>query len=234
MELLSMKTNDFKPNRQRPIRAALVAACMAGVLCIGPVSAQEAELVEILRSARSGDVTPISPSGPPIITTTNVLETVLVEGDVLWLGVVNEPVLSMERAEIAKGGAIHHPLLGELKLVGKTLEQAQLMIHEILAADYLVDPRVSLRIIEYAHYEFSVVGQVQRQGNYSLPRNREIEVPQALMLAGGPTRLGSRSAEVDRIVDGERKTISVDLRPGRGEPVKVRHGDTIRMGERWF
>lgn len=229
-----MKANDSSPIQPRVMPTAWVGAFVSGLLCLGCVTGQEVDLSEILRNVRSGEVTPISPAGPPIITTTNVLETVLVEGDVLWLGVVNEPVLSMERAEIAMGGAIHHPLLGELKVVGKTLEQAQRMIHELLAADYLVDPRVSLRILEYAHYEFSVVGQVQRQGNYSLPRNREIEVPQAIMLAGGPTRLGSKNAEVERTVGGERKTITVNLRSTRDEPVKVRHGDVIRMGERWL
>jgi protein involved in polysaccharide export with SLBB domain len=229
-----MKTNVMKRVMGRFSRTGWAAVLLAVGFCLGQAAAQEAGLDDIIRSARSGELTTINRSGPPIITTTNILETVLVEGDVLRLLVVNEPVLSMEQAEIAMGGAIHHPLLGELKLAGKTLEQAQRMIHDLLAADYLVDPRVNLRILEYAHYEFSVVGQVQRQGNFSLPRNRQIEVPQAIVLAGGPTRLGTTRVDVERIVDGEQTSIRVDLRPGRGESVKVRHGDVIRMGERRF
>jgi protein involved in polysaccharide export with SLBB domain len=232
MEILDMKTIRFEGIWRRLVPTGGVWLLTAALIGIGQASAQEADLVDILQSVRSSEVTTIAHAGPPIITTTNILETVLVEGDVLWLGVVNEPILSMDRAEIAAGGAIHHPLLGELTLVGKTLEQAQRMIREILAADYLVDPRVSLRILDYARYEFSVVGEVRKQGNFALPRNRSIEVPQAIVLAGGPTRLGSTRAEVDRV--GEPKPIRVDLRPGRGEPVMVRHGDVIRIGERWF
>jgi protein involved in polysaccharide export with SLBB domain len=232
MELLDMKTIYSEGIWQRLVPTGEVCVLTIALIGIGPVLAEEPDLVEIMQSVRSSELTTIAPAGPPIITTTNILETVLVEGDVLWLGVVNEPILSMDRAEIAAGGAIHHPLLGEVTVVGLTLEQAQRMIHEILAADYLVDPRVSLRILDYARYEFSVVGEVRKQGNFALPRNRRVEVSQAIVLAGGPTRLGSTRAEVDRV--GEPKPIRVDLRPGRGEPVMVRHGDVIRIGERWF
>jgi polysaccharide biosynthesis/export protein len=232
-----MKRISGERRRQTWILFAWSGLLAAGLVwSLAAASPSEADLSVLLRDGIrvSEEPTVISPVGPSIVTNTNLLETVLEEGDILILNVVNEPILSMNPAEIARGGAIHHPLLGELKVVGKTLEQAERMIRQILAEDYLVDPRVSLLIQEYARYEFSVVGEVRQQGNFALPRNREIEVPQAIVLAGGPTRLGSTRATVERMEKGEQKSIRVDLRPGRGEPVKVRHGDTIRVGERWF
>jgi polysaccharide biosynthesis/export protein VpsN len=194
---------------------------------------QEIDPAEVLRTAIQEDREPgVREAGPRIVTTENVMETVLEEEDVLELLVVGEPLLSMDRAPIAKGGAIHHPLLGEVKVAGNTLEEARRKIYEILLEDYLVDPRVSLRIVDYAPYEFTVTGEVRSPHNFSLPRNREIDVAQAIVLAGGTTRLGSSRALVERTVDGERTTIRVDLR--KGDPVKVRHGDVIRVGERVF
>jgi polysaccharide export outer membrane protein len=90
------------------------------------------------------------------------MSVVLEEGDVLRIIVLGDPILTMEQAPINKGGAILHNVLKELKVAGKTLKEAQDMIHDILARDYLVDPSVTLSIIEYANYEFSVFHGTRR------------------------------------------------------------------------
>jgi protein involved in polysaccharide export with SLBB domain len=221
----------------RPAKLRLACALVFSLVWVGSVAAQDRDPVEILRSfdettaARSQSG---GSAGPLMTTDEELKKTVLQERDVLRVYVVGELILSMDQAGIARGGAIHHPLLGELKVAGKTLGEAEKMIHEILLADYLVDPRVSLEIVEYAPYEFTVAGEVRNPATFTVPRNREIDVAQAILMAGGPTRLGASRATVERVVDGERTTIQVDLRAGRADPVKVRHRDIIRLGERWF
>jgi polysaccharide export outer membrane protein len=221
----------------QPAKLRLACTLLFSLIWVGSVAAQDRDPVEILRSfdETTAATSQSGGSAGPLMTTDEELKkTVLQERDVLRVYVVGELILSMDQAGIARGGAIHHPLLGELKVAGKTLGEAEKMIHEILLADYLVDPRVSLGIVEYAPYEFTVAGEVRNPATFTVPRNREINVAQAILMAGGPTRLGASRATVERVVDGERTTIQVDLRAGRADPVKVRHGDIIRLGERWF
>jgi polysaccharide export outer membrane protein len=232
-----MRSNDSFDSRRGRCRIAQWLLMAGTLLLAGPLTAQESDaLLEALRAAQIEEPTAPRPAslGPRIVTTENVLDTVLEEADVLELIVVGEPVLSMQRAVVAKGGAIHHPLLGEIRVVGRKLEEARRMIHNSLLQDYLVDPRVSLTIVDYAKYEFSVTGEVRSPANYTLPRNREIDVGQAIILAGGPTRLGSSKAVVERLVGSEKKVIRVDLNDRRAKPEMVRHGDKITVGERVF
>jgi polysaccharide export outer membrane protein len=140
----------------------------------------------------------------------------------------------MEQAPINKGGAILHNVLKELKVAGKTLKEAQEMIHDILAQDYLVDPSVTLSIIQYASYEFSVLGEVKQPGTYSLPRNKKVDMVQAIAMAGGPTRLGSAKVTVERLLsNGQQKILKVDTdKPSSSEIVHPE--DKIKVGEKFW
>ena len=131
------------------------------------------------------------PARQLVVDVRDVMSVVLEEGDVIRISVLNDPIMSMDEALINKGGAILHDVLKELKVAGKTLKEAQEMIHGILAADYLVDPTVTLTIVKYANYEFSVLDEVHPPGTYSLPRDKKIDISQAIAMAGGPTRVGS-------------------------------------------
>jgi len=140
--------------------------------------------------------------------------------------------MSMNEALINKGGAILHDVLKELKVAGKTLKEAQEMIHGILAADYLVDPTVTLTIVKYANYEFSVLDEVLRPGTYSLPRDKKIDISQAIAMAGGPTRVGSSKVTIERLEGNDRKTLKVDV--SKPNDVIVQPDDKIKVGEKFW
>jgi polysaccharide export outer membrane protein len=201
-------------------------------------AAETTELVEQLRTATASEAAgkPSDDSvGPQIINVEDVMAVVLEEGDILELRVFGDDLFSAPKATVEKGGALLLPLLGEVKVAGLTLAQAKAKIHKILSDDYLVDPRLSLNIVEYAKYQFSIKGEVRVPGTFLVPRNQELDVAQAIVSHGqGVTRLGSTKAVVERIVNGQKTTLRVDLGDKRGAPVKIRPKDTITVGERIF
>jgi protein involved in polysaccharide export with SLBB domain len=168
-----------------------------------------------------------------VVDVRDVMSVVLEEGDVIRISVLNDPILSMDKALINKGGAILHDVLKELRVAGMTLKEAQEMIHEILAKDYLVDPTVTLTIVSYADYQFSVLDEVNRPGTFSMPRDKKIDISQAIAMAGGPTRVGSSKVVVERLENGIRRAIKVDTsKPNNNEFVQP--DDKIKVGEKFW
>lgn len=206
---------------------------LTGVLGLAGIGSATAQQVTSAAGPRlpSGIEDP-QPPRKLVVDVRDVMSVVLEEGDVIRISVLNDPILSMDKALVNKGGAILHDVLKELKVAGKTLKETQEMIHEILAADYLVDPRVTLTIIKYADYEFSVLGEVNRPGTYSLPRDKQIDISQAIAMASGPTRVGSSKVIVERLEDGQRKELKVDV----SKPINVfvQPDDKIKVGEKFW
>ena len=166
---------------------------------------------------------------------TNVLEP----GDAIELRIYQEDDLNLPRVVIGRDGIIAHPLLGPLEVGGKTVERAREMIRDILAKDYLVDPRVTLTIVEYARRSFTILGHVVRPGSYDVPRNESIDLPRAIAIAGGYTRLGSPSRiTVQRVVNGEKQVLKPDadamVKDKNAKPFPILPGDIIEVGEKIF
>ena len=166
---------------------------------------------------------------------TNVLEP----GDAIELRIYQEDDLNLPRVVIGQDGTIAHPLLGSLEVGGKTIERARDMIRDILAKDYLVDPRVTLTIVEYARRSFTILGHVVRPGSYDVPRNESIDLPRAIAIAGGYTRLGSPSRiTVQRVVNGEKQVLKPDadamVKDKNAKPFPILPGDIIEVGEKIF
>ena len=72
-----------------------------------------------------------------------------------------------------------------------------------------------------------VQGQVARTGEY--PIRPGMTVQQVIVLAGGPTDLGSdRRIEIQRVVNGKKTTIKAKLDD------QVRGGDIVNVPKRWL
>jgi len=142
-------------------------------------------------------------------------------------------------ASISENGALTMPLLGSVPIAGKTPEEARDTIRERLAKDYLVDPQVSLTVVEYAKRLFTVMGEVQRPGTYEIPHDQSVNVLQAIAMAGGFTRLGAASkVVVHRIEGSEKKVYHIDAgamaQNEKLDPFPIIPGDTITVLERMF
>src|SRR5438105_8044371 len=66
-------------------------------------------------------------------------------------------------------GNLSLPLLGSVHLGGLTLAQAASRITELYGRDYLVNPKVNITLVGYAKRRFTILGQINRPGNYEMP-----------------------------------------------------------------
>lgn len=108
-------------------------------------------------------------------------------GDKLQVAVWNEPDLQKEIL-VAPDGSIAFPLVGELSVVGKSIDQLRQEISERLSK-YIAEPIVTVTIQEVLGNKVYVIGQVNRPGQFVV--NPMVDVMQALSMAGGTTPYAS-------------------------------------------
>jgi polysaccharide export outer membrane protein len=137
------------------------------------------------------------------------------KGDTLKVFVLGEPDLSIELT-VDDDGSVFYPLLGELSVGGMTANEVMQMLTRRLSGDYLVAPRISVRVTGYG--KIYLEGEVQNPGAY--PFVPGLTVRQAIALAGGFTDLASR-----------RKIYRITETDSEGQRRKVTLSDTIAPGD---
>jgi protein involved in polysaccharide export with SLBB domain len=149
---------------------------------------------------------------------------ILAPGDRIQITVFGETDLSME-VRLDDSGTLSYPFLGELLIEGHTVSQVEQTITTGLRGPYLVNPVVTVSIVEYR--PFFVYGEVTEQG--SIPYQPRLTVERAIALAGGFTERGSRNKiEVIRENDDTRTPQAIELSD------RVRPGDVITVGQSFF
>ena len=110
---------------------------------------------------------------------------------------------------IDKNGEIEMPVLGRIKVSGKTrLEVADLIKYRILAGQLLADPTV---LVEYFDMSFYALGEIGHNGRVSIPRDN-VTIMEAISLAGDLTISGRRdNVMVLRTENGKQTPYFVDL-----------------------
>ena len=126
-------------------------------------------------------------------------------------------------------GKISIPLIQDVVAEGKTAPQLAANIQEALSA-FIVNPEVSVVVLQVNAPKFYMIGYVARPGTY--PLRSDTSVLQALALAGGFTQFASpRSIKLIRAVDGKqevRKINYYDIIDDGGEGnYLLKSGDTI-------
>ncbi len=157
--------------------------------------------------------------------------------DVVKIKVFQEDDLTTE-FRLAKDGTGTFPLLGGINLGGKTVDEAAATIRDLLGKDYLVNPQVTLTVVEYSKRRFMVLGQVQKPGSYDIPSEESVTLLQAIAMAGGFTRLAVQSKVTITRTSGGKKTVSVDVKSAANDPgtkpFEILPDDTIIVSERVF
>lgn len=158
--------------------------------------------------------------------------------DTLDVSVYQQPDLAT-RVNLDDRGMVMLPLLGPVKLGGLTLEQATLLVHDLYDKDYLVDPKVTLQVFQFAVLRYTILGQVQRPGSYEFPANEKLNLLDGIAMAGGYTRLAQASkVTLQRNVKGQLKVFNLDAesmaKDQHTKPFNILPGDTITVGERIF
>jgi polysaccharide biosynthesis/export protein len=88
--------------------------------------------------------------------------------------------------EVHSDGTIDYPLIGDLKVEGKSVSQVKEELTHILGKDFLVDPEISVDIQEYGSQWVTILGEVRNSGRYSFKRS--MRLIDLLAEAGGVTR----------------------------------------------
>jgi polysaccharide export outer membrane protein len=156
----------------------------------------------------------------------NVLERVyrIGVGDRLKVVVFGEPDLSGE-LEVGAAGNISMPLLGEVPVKGKTIQDLTETITVELDGAYLKDPKVSVEVLNFR--SFFVHGEVKGGGEYAFKNG--LTVQDAVAMAGGYSYRADQSyVELRREGAAEAVAVALDA------PVPVLPGDNIRVPERFF
>jgi polysaccharide export outer membrane protein len=165
-------------------------------------------------------------------------EYILRPGDVVQVKVYQEEDLA-SLSRIGRDGNISLPLVGAVNVVSNTVERATAAIRELLAKDYLVNPQVTLTVVEFAKRRFTVLGQVQHSGTFDMPADDSVSLLQAIATAGGYTRIGNPSKiTVQRTTGTESKVFKLDAEAmARNKSEKnfdVLPDDVIVVGEKWL
>lgn len=142
-------------------------------------------------------------------------------------------------ARISDDGKINFPLIGDVVVTGKTEQQAARLIRDRLQARFLVDPQVTVTVVQPNKRLFTVLGQVQRPGTYRFPDREALNLIQVIGIAGGYTRLADLGRITVKRTEGGRDVVfRLDAkRMARDQSTKaflVVPGDLITVGERAF
>ncbi|MGM0564435.1 MAG: polysaccharide biosynthesis/export family protein [Pseudomonadota bacterium] len=108
-------------------------------------------------------------------------------GDLIRVHVFGEEELSSE-VRLTDAGSFSYPFLGEINARGLTISELQEVVTEGLKGDFLVDPKVTISIVEYR--TFFVNGEVREPGGY--PFQPGLTIRKAIALAGGFSERASR------------------------------------------
>lgn len=160
-----------------------------------------------------------------VATAVTLSEYELGAGDMIRIQVFGEEDLGME-VRLSDAGTISYPFLGEIQVKGLSVGRLEAAIIDGLKPDYLIDPKVSVSIIEYR--QFYIHGEVKSPGGYAyLPG---LTVRKAVALAGGFTERASKT-KISVIHEGDE-----DVK--KSEPIalgdKLAPGDIVTIEQSFF
>jgi polysaccharide export outer membrane protein len=177
-------------------------------------------------------------SAAPISTQPVVGDYLLQPQDLLRVQVFQEPDLLRE-VRISQEGTINLPLIEQVDVRHKTLRQAEQIIRERYDRDFLVNPQITLVVVEYARRTVNVLGNVNLPGAVSFPQEQSLNLIDAITRAGGFNRLADRRhVKLTRTsAEGKSETfdINADQLMSKGssdEKWGLQAGDTVYVPER--
>lgn len=163
---------------------------------------------------------------------------VLKPSDVVSVEVYQENDLN-KSVRIEGDGTVALALIGNVKLAGMTVAEAQSLVTDLYNRDFLVDPQVSLLVVSYSPKVVHVLGSVNSPGTVQIPPDRDLTLTEAIAGVSGVSRLGNpKSITIKRVDEegGRARQMEVNFNKIVTDPdvkdVVLREGDTIWVPER--
>lgn len=163
--------------------------------------------------------------------------------DVVRISVQGEKDVDVSR-RIDGLGEVNVPLLGQVKIAGLTVADAQVLIAGLYVKEEIfVRPEVVVSLVEYGPKEVMVLGQVTKQGKQPFPPEApSMTIVEAITSAGGFTRIAKgdsvRVTRKDERGVEQSHTVNVEkLIEGRAagaEMFLLQPGDVVFVPERVF
>ena len=135
-----------------------------------------------------------------------------------------QPDYTLERVKVSPTGSVYHPLLGDLEVAGMTIPQLTERLTKDLS-EYLINPKVSVALLEANSAKIGVLGDVMRPG--ILVMNKPMNVLEAITASGGIADTGDKSGVIvlRALRDGRAQTFKVNVK-------RILEGKAGRGGKR--
>jgi len=135
---------------------------------------------------------------------------VIGSGDVVRVSVYQNQDLTLE-TRVSESGVISYPLLGQLRLGGLTVPQAERLIADGLKnGNFVRQPQVSILVTQIRGNQASVLGMVNRPGRYPIELTG-MRLSELLATAGGIAAGGSDLVTLSGVRDGRAFRVVIDL-----------------------
>ncbi len=157
-------------------------------------------------------------------------------GDVIFISVYNEPELK-GTYQIFPNCKIQFPLIGGVKVCGKTPDRLASEIADRLHAKYLQQrPSVVVEVKQFNSKKIHVLGEVNKPGRFTYTPG--MTLVEAIAMAGGFTKLAAyNDTRLIRNINGKKFVYRIPL-GGLGQKklpdIHLRPGDVIFVPKSWF
>ena len=180
----------------------LIFALLA--LFLSACSGNKTALKEVSSTVSNGEIS------QEIENIKNSQDYLLQAGDLVEIKVYKEDDMS-RTLRISTNGSITFPLIGNVRIAGLTVSQAENKVEKALQS-YLKTPSVSFLIKEYANKTVYVLGQVKKPSSISITPEKTMTLLEAITSAGGFTDIAAMSkVKILRMEGGVQKSIEVDV-----------------------
>ena len=162
---------------------------------------------------------------------------VLKPSDVISVSVYQEQDLD-KNARIEGDGSVALPLIGKVKVAGMTAAEAQSLITDLYNRDFLVDPQVSLLVVQFSPKIVHILGSVNNPGQVAIPPDRDLTLTEAIAGVRGVSRLGNPKSITIKRIDENGRALQMEVNFSRiiqdpnAKDIVLKEGDTIWVPER--
>ena len=153
-------------------------------------------------------------------------------GDSIRVNVFQNPEMTVE-TRVSESGTITYPLIGEIKVGGKTIQAAeQTVAQALISGGFVKKPQVNIVLLQVRGNQVAVLGMVNRPGRYPL-ETFNTHLSEIIATAGGVTPVaGNGTAVLSGTRNGQPYKYELDiaslfLNEKKAEDVMVNNGDVI-------
>ena len=180
------------------------------------VPIQHAQQQTALAQPAPNAVVPVAEAAPA--ASANYSLESIGSGDMVRISVFRNPDLTTE-TRVSERGTVLFPLVGEVSIQGLTPSQAGSRIAEKLRqGKFVVNPEVTLSLMQVNSRQVSVLGNVNKPGRYPLD-GTSARLTDLLAIAGGISPTGSDQVTIVSTRDGKTTSREIDI------PSMLRTGD---------